>query len=243
MFLEHGYAVVFLHRKYSLAPFSHQFSPAVSSFLDFLQLRDDHLVVSGKDETLQQLKTCLEKYNTVKREGTLLQIPFITLADYLWKLRLCAQRMEVAQKHALMYLAAAVSDFYLPTSAMAEHKIQSSAGPLDLHLHHVPKMLKEMMSDWCPNVYAISFKLETDSHILLSKATDSLRKYHQNLVVANLLQTRKESVVLVGRDGDAEFINRAADSTEVIEVPLIARIVQRHDAFIAAPSGGRSGSN
>lgn len=33
---------------------------------------------------------------------------------------------------AMFYLAAAVSDFYIPASEMPEHKIQSSNGPLQV---------------------------------------------------------------------------------------------------------------
>lgn len=33
---------------------------------------------------------------------------------------------------AMFYLAAAVSDFYIPSSEMPEHKIQSSNGPLQV---------------------------------------------------------------------------------------------------------------
>lgn len=32
----------------------------------------------------------------------------------------------------MFYLAAAVSDFYIPASEMPEHKIQSSEGPLQV---------------------------------------------------------------------------------------------------------------
>ena len=41
----------------------------------------------------------------------------------------------------MLYLAAAVSDFYIPISQMPDHKIQSSNGPLSLSLQLVPKML------------------------------------------------------------------------------------------------------
>eukprot|EP01035_Chromulina_nebulosa_P017763 gene17763-23363_t len=39
-----------------------------------------------------------------------------------------------------MYLAAAVSDFYIPDNQMAIHKIQSSEGALSLTLQPVPKI-------------------------------------------------------------------------------------------------------
>jgi len=35
---------------------------------------------------------------------------------------------------AMFYLAAAVSDFYIPACDMPEHKIQSSNGPLQVSL-------------------------------------------------------------------------------------------------------------
>lgn len=37
-----------------------------------------------------------------------------------------------AGSEAMFYLAAAVSDFYIPASEMPEHKIQSSEGPLQV---------------------------------------------------------------------------------------------------------------
>lgn len=39
---------------------------------------------------------------------------------------------------AMFYLAAAVSDFYIPASEMPEHKIQSSNGPLQVS-EQIPK--------------------------------------------------------------------------------------------------------
>lgn len=39
---------------------------------------------------------------------------------------------------AMFYLAAAVSDFYIPASEMPEHKIQSSNGPLQVSGENLP---------------------------------------------------------------------------------------------------------
>lgn len=39
----------------------------------------------------------------------------------------------------MFYLAAAVSDFYIPASEMPEHKIQSSNGPLQVS-EQIPKI-------------------------------------------------------------------------------------------------------
>lgn len=40
----------------------------------------------------------------------------------------------------MFYLAAAVSDFYVPASEMPEHKIQSSGGPLQVMGASLPEI-------------------------------------------------------------------------------------------------------
>ncbi|KAG5541661.1 hypothetical protein RHGRI_021484 [Rhododendron griersonianum] len=66
--------------------------------------------------------------------------------------------MKNLGKHAVFYLAAAVSDFYVPWKSMVEHKIQSASGPLDMRLVQVPKMLSVLRKDWVPMAFCISFK-------------------------------------------------------------------------------------
>lgn len=44
----------------------------------------------------------------------------------------------VTGSSVMFYLAAAVSDFYIPASEMPEHKIQSSEGPLQVRLPWAP---------------------------------------------------------------------------------------------------------
>lgn len=41
---------------------------------------------------------------------------------------------------AMFYLAAAVSDFYIPVSEMPEHKIHSSGGPLQVMGSSLPQI-------------------------------------------------------------------------------------------------------
>lgn len=52
-------------------------------------------------------------------------------------LRVIAECLKPCGQQAMFYLAAAVSDFFLPWSQMVEHKIQSADGPLHLDLHKV----------------------------------------------------------------------------------------------------------
>ena len=85
---------------------------------------------------------------------------------------------------SISYLAAAVSDFYMPDNKLPEHKISSGAS-LDLKLDAVPKKLGEVKKTWNPNTMLISFKLETDASKLEGSAKTAISKYQSDAVVAN----------------------------------------------------------
>ena len=48
-------------------------------------------------------------------------IEFVTVTDYLFLLRRITQIVALARQNAMYYLAAAVSDFYIPASKMVFH--------------------------------------------------------------------------------------------------------------------------
>jgi hypothetical protein len=85
---------------------------------------------------------------------------------------------------------------------MVDHKIQSDTGGLTLSLEQVPKLLGKITSTWAPHAFVVSFKLETDTEILQRKAEGAISKYNVHLVIANLLQTRKNTVYLVSRNNN-----------------------------------------
>jgi phosphopantothenate---cysteine ligase (ATP) len=124
-FLETGYAVIFLYRQFSLLPYSRHYSHATNCFLDFLHEGPDGSVVANAEYQEQMLKV-LRQYNAAKGKNLLLPIPFTTINDYLFVLRAIAQLMRPLGPRGLLYLAAAVSDFFVPPERMVEHKIQST---------------------------------------------------------------------------------------------------------------------
>jgi phosphopantothenate-cysteine ligase len=124
-FLESGYAVIFLHRQFSLLPYSRHYSHATDCFLDFLHEGPGGSVVAN-DEYRAKMLMVLRKYNSAKSKNLLLTLPFTTINDYLFVLRAIAQLMRPLGPNALLYLAAAVSDFFVPPERMVEHKIQST---------------------------------------------------------------------------------------------------------------------
>lgn len=124
-FLEAGYAVIFLHRQFSLLPYSRHYSHATDCFLDFLHEGSDGTVVANEEYREKMLKV-LRQYNSAKQKNLLLTLPFTTINDYLFVLRAIAQLMRPLGPNGLLYLAAAVSDFFVPPERMVEHKIQST---------------------------------------------------------------------------------------------------------------------
>ena len=124
-FLESGYAVIFLHRQFSLLPYSRHYSHATDCFLDFLHEGPGGSVVAN-EEYREKMLMVLRQYNSAKSKHRLLMLSFTTINDYLFVLRSVAQLMRPLGPSGLLYLAAAVSDFFVPPERMAEHKIQST---------------------------------------------------------------------------------------------------------------------
>ena len=75
----------------------------------------------------------------------------------------------------MTYLAAAVSDFYIPDDKVSEHKIQGiGSDGFSLKMDPVPKMVGNIKKVWNPNTVLVSFKLETDLNILSEKALGAI---------------------------------------------------------------------
>lgn len=220
--LSAGYAVVFLHRTGSKRPYSHAILDAVTAALD--EPPPTMSPVSGADDTEQADTAAMldallasvvetsERHGgslgalaAARRDGRLLELPYSSVADYLHKLRSASHAVSALQERGLILLAAAVSDFYVPTHKLVEHKIQSdpsaaaaAAAPgLSLHLDPVPKVLFPLKQQWAPRCCVISFKLETDEALLLKKAAGAIQAYGVDGVVANLLDKRYTQVQLV----------------------------------------------
>jgi phosphopantothenate-cysteine ligase len=127
---------------------------------------------------------------------------FNTVNDYLWILREMAGVMGVLGRRGMFYLAAAVSDFFLPLDRMvsvvvteiaaqsteidglfaqqAEHKIQSVKGNLVLEMDQVPKVLRPLVQEWLPEAYIVSFKVRHNN-------SGRLCPTKQNLISITLL--------------------------------------------------------
>nr|VWO95317.1 Transcriptional repressor rco-1 [Ganoderma boninense] len=255
-FLKAGYAVIFMHRQFSLQPFSRHYSHSTHPFLDFLDVTEPPASASSAtpDITVRpgeraQLREVLSAYKAVHRAGTLLTLTFVTVNDYLWLLRAVSQEMGVLGRGCLFYLAAAVSDFFLPRQKMSVHKIQSGKGSLHIEMDQVPKILKPLVDEWTREGYIVSFKLETDDDLLIPKARQALARYGHQVVIGNDLHRRKFEVVFVspksphpasqsGRPLSAAYeetwlrIDLEQDPHKEIEEDIVAELVRRHGLWV-----------
>jgi len=248
-FLQQGYAVIFLHRQFSLLPYSRHYSHNTRSFLDFMKEENGRVVVDGQHQ--EEMLRVLRQYSAAKKDNKLLILSFVTITEYLWELREVAKLMRPLGPKAMFYLAAAVSDFFVPQDRMVEHKIQSSeefgqntnsngktpaarteGRSLIIDLEPVPKFLKQLVDGWAPEGMIVSFKLETDPSMLVKKAQYSLEKYAHHLVIGNLLMTRKWEVVFVS----------AMEGEKWIRVPRNrrSRSVSGVESWIGRAEGGKA---
>mmetsp|Transcript_29003 Transcript_29003/g.61546 ORF Transcript_29003/g.61546 Transcript_29003/m.61546 type:complete len:532 (+) Transcript_29003:42-1637(+) len=195
--------------------------------------RRGDLLLNPRLVTSPLLQSTLRTYKHIKNQGLLLTIDFRTVDEYLHKLQLCSKALNTCGSLALVYLAAAVSDFYIPDEKKVLHKIQSrdygiksqasssassfgedsesekntiqiqSDNTLTLTLYPVPKVIPSLRKQWCPNAFVISFKLETDSSILWQKSVMAMERNNVHLVIGNELSTRYDKVFILSRKDDA----------------------------------------
>jgi len=205
------------------------------------QVDDGSLTLHRRLAHSSRLQKALRERATVLQEGRLLTIPFRSVEQYLAKLQLCAESLHHCNSLALVYLAAAVSDFYVPSSEKSEHKIQSGSAQdgLVLKLSPVPKVMGLLRETWARDAFVVSFKLETDTTILRKKADAAVQKYNINMVIGNILETRHERVWVLypaaeGNEYDWKAITRPRNSdTDTLEEALLDFVVEQHFDFIS----------
>jgi phosphopantothenate-cysteine ligase len=173
-FLRSGrYAVIFLHRQFSLQPFSRHYSHSTNPFLDLLEIEGDseeRIVEEFKNErrngdgdtggsssssaaaasgsglehplfpalpvrrsgreggdapticvsqpNAAPMGDLLRSYKLVKGLGLLHTISFVTVHEYLFLLKGVSEILGGVGRKAMYYLAAAVSDFFIPQQKM-----------------------------------------------------------------------------------------------------------------------------
>jgi phosphopantothenate-cysteine ligase len=192
------------------------------------------------------LRKALQERADVLNEGRFLTISFRTVEEYIAKLQICAESLAITKSLTMFYLAAAVSDFYIPLQDKPTHKIQSSGSSEDLltlHLKPVPKVMGSIRQVWAPKAFLVSFKLETDIEILRQKSIRAVEKYGCHMVVGNILQTRHEKVWLLSpnnyesiddvKNWSTKELAIDKSSSSSLESSIIDTVVQSHFEYMS----------
>ncbi|KTW31293.1 phosphopantothenate--cysteine ligase CAB2 [Pneumocystis jirovecii RU7] len=240
-FIKFGYSVIFLYRQYSFLPYSRSYYYGKDDFFDYFEETQDS---NGKNDSgFKTVSRCkLNIYFSfilflkAKLNNKLLMVPFFTITEYLFYLRMIAINFRPLSKNAVFYLAAAVSDFFIPPERINDHKIHSEFPEkrLVIEFDPVPKFLAGLVEKWAPHANIVSFKLETDTNLLISRARASLQRYRHRLVIGNLLMKRKYEVVFVTDTEESWIRLSQAESDEGIEIEskIVSRIVKLHNFWI-----------
>ncbi|KAG6402441.1 hypothetical protein SASPL_134634 [Salvia splendens] len=240
--LKARYAVVFLYREGTYQPFCT--SLPNNPLLERLQVTDESNI-TARPPYEKTVKEAISNSHAATSCGTLLKLPFSTIFEYLQNLQLIASLMSSLGSRALFYLAAAVSDFYVPWESMhLLFRLRQCIRPVQLRSSgHATRPgskdavgAEERMGSkgllHIIQVLACRSRLETDKDILLKKAGTALEKYNMDMVVANELLTRKEEVIVVPKGGNIIVQRDRTLAGAEVEEPLIKLIVGQHSASI-----------
>lgn len=235
-FLKAGFAVIFLYRAKSLEPFlRHLPTSELMESLISCKNDDGNVCLKVEGELCEILVPLIDGYKDIMKKNMLLKLQFTTLSSYLHLLHEVAHAMQIMRKNAILYLAAAVSDFYIPHQEMATHKIHSSEA-LSVTFQLVPKILQPLVRYWVPDAFVVSFKLETDEAILIQKSKYALEKYGHKLVIGNELNSRKYRVIFVTTANEKEIILSKEDMKKGKEIEefIIKELLMYYNDFICS---------
>lgn len=237
-FLKKGYDVIFLYKEDSKIPFYHK--------IETDKLFDNKYINS---KTFIDIK---DEYNKYANSKNLFLIKFEFFEDYINKLYYIIKLLKSTNllKKCLIYLAAAISDFYIPEEYLPKHKIQSkdintleAKNTINLTLYKAPKELYKIKKDLFEECFLITFKLETDESILEYKSTNALKSTCSNIVLGNLLHKRYDQVNLYVHNFQSNCNNESnildytsyiikKDNSNYIEENIIEKISELHDKYI-----------
>lgn len=118
-FYRQGYKVIFLHRSGSIMPFTRGIRQSIaqtndSSFVTLLKMHSDGTIAVDCSQYNDAIKTDVFMFRSAQETNSILNLSFETVEEYLELLQLTAKELCTIGTKACFFLAAAVSDFYIP---------------------------------------------------------------------------------------------------------------------------------
>lgn len=228
---ERGWACVLLHHGTAVRPFRRALdSMTMKELADFVTPASPSASpprATGESAKAAEARRLMELYE--RTQDLVHYVAFDTVVEYIYLLEVVARTLcsaalprALQQRPCLFFAAAAVSDYYVPLPQMSREKISGGDG-LTLQLSNVPKTLLLVHDEWlhrsAPDAkqpFVVTFKLETTEETMKAKAIKNLHAYHCDAVVANMLQSYKEWVLIYARGGDDSapvLVKKEADKT------------------------------
>lgn len=241
-FLKSGFSVVFFHRKGTNLPFIVDCPSKYEMLMLFTKKNNIYLQEANSNvinlEKLIQISNELEKYLK-----NLFLIEFSSINDYFCGIDVIATHCLDYENNVIFYLSAAVSDFYIPDHLLPKDKISVDSELLPykentlfspsitLELYSTPKSI-QLIRNKCSNSFLVMFKLETSNEEhLYHKSVKALQKYNANIVCANLLQTRRDEVIILTVDNKTKIYSNGVDPIEKFIVDKIVDIYRETNKF------------
>ncbi|GET89296.1 hypothetical protein, conserved [Leishmania tarentolae] len=211
--VERGWACLLLHHRTSIMPFRRVLHALSTEELFAAVASTEGAECTPTVTSRAELQRVAELYRRTK--GLVHYIAYDTVVEYIFLLELVSRTLcgtsvpqVLQQRPCVFFAAAAVSDYYVPLPQMSKEKISGGNG-LTLHLTNVPKVLRLLREEWlhraAPDAmqpFIVTFKLETSEEAMKRKAISNLHAYRCDAVVANLLQSYKEWVLVYTKNGD-----------------------------------------
>jgi phosphopantothenate---cysteine ligase (ATP) len=232
---ERGWACVLMHHHTAIKPFRRVLdSMSTAELFEMMSATNaspstaPSAADTNNDATkLAEARRMSELYQRTK--DLVHYVSFDTVVEYIYLLEVVSRTLcgatlplQLQQRPCLFFAAAAVSDYFVPLPSMSREKISGGDG-LTLRLSNVPKVLLLTHDEWlhrsspdAKQPFVVTFKLETSEEAMKAKAIKNLHSYHCDVVVANMLQSYKEWVLVYTKDGDVSapvLVRREANKT------------------------------
>ncbi|RHY48441.1 hypothetical protein DYB30_008949, partial [Aphanomyces astaci] len=255
-FLRAGYAVIFLHRHGSLAPFSRHFQLYIrdNRFLSMLRVDDTdnslHVDPPNDDRHAQDLSTILtEAKDTSAR---LVHVSFTSVQQYLFYLRMAASVIDSAASRGLILLSASVLDYYVPSSIpsilpsipstpstaasppppSSNTTKKESSSSLTLNLVRIPNLIAKIRRNYAPKACLVTLKSVADKGRLQRAAFRDIERWGVDVVVADSPMLPNELALISPQEEFVASPHLDEDCRHVeLEVVCAAMLVEIHRAW------------
>ncbi|KAF0682643.1 Aste57867_25280 [Aphanomyces stellatus] len=250
-FLRAGYAVVFLSRRGSLAPFSRHFQAYIRDnlFMSMLQVQSDNTLVVNSQDVSQRDHIATVLKDAHATQECLFHLRFDTVQQYLFYLRAASEQIDAAGTRAMIVLAASVLEYYVPSMSASSaatvgvnlttnsaEKTQETA--LALNLVRVPNLIRKIRQEYAPKAFLVTLKSVEDANQINNVAYAELERWGIDAVLADspsrkremAIVSEQENIIVAPKEPEGKLTKRCEMELDTL---CAATLVEMHRTFTA----------